>query len=62
MHSMVNGSEQVLFPDSKRDLLFPKEALEGLVKEFENRPQYTRETVTYQGMVRGARKLEIGSL
>lgn len=31
MHLMVRDLEQVLLPDSKKGLLFPKEAKKGLV-------------------------------
>lgn len=48
MHLMVRDLEQILFPDSKRGLLFPKEALKGLVKELENRPQYVCGTVIHE--------------
>lgn len=37
MHLMVRDLEQVLLPDSKKGLFFPKEAKKGLVREFESR-------------------------
>lgn len=35
MHLMVRDLEQVLLPDSKKGLFFPKEAKKGLVRELE---------------------------
>lgn len=57
MHLMVRDLEQALLPDSKRGLLFPKEATKGLVRELENRTQNTCGAVTHELQHRG--RLEV---
>lgn len=62
MHLMVRDLEQVLLPDSKKGLLFPKEAKKGLVRELENRTRNICGAVTHKLQHRGKRNWEIKNI